>query len=380
MTEVYLDNSASTHPLSAVADAVHGAMVQGYGNPSSQHARGRAARAAVDEARDLVASFFRTEAEQVIFTSGATEANDAVLRWAFADPDVHLITTRADHPSLRGIFGRAPHRIVELPLDRDGIISQGAAMKAFQHVDRALVAISWVNGETGVVQPVAELSALAQAAGKHVLIDATQASGRLPAEAFGLDCTYMTASAHKMNGPQGVGCLIAERGAPLPDMAQGGGQEEGRRSGTENVPGIVGFGVACRERGATLGEDLPRLARLRDLLEARLAERMPGIWFNGQGSPRAATNSSITFPGVDGMALVARLDAAGVRCSQVSACSSGRPEPSRTLLAMGLSEAQAFATVRFSISVMNTRSEVEAAADIIANEALALRRLLGEVA
>lgn len=371
MTElINLDNNATTPVLRVVRSAVIDAMVPSIANPSSNHRQGLAARAVVENARSDIAVMMRADADDIIFTSGATEGNDAVLRHY---RDLPLLTLDGAHPSLIGGHG-GPQRAVSV--DRQGIIDLAAFEAALWQDGPFIVAIAMVNGETGVIQPVRDICDLARRHGSITLIDAAQAVGRVPLGLFAFKSDYLTASAHKMNGPKGVGCLVLGNGAAVPRLASGGGQERGRRSGTENVPSIAGFGAACRRRMETLSEDLERMAALRDRLEEGLLSELPFGRINARQAPRAATSTSLTVPGVDGMALTARLDAAGVLCSQVSACSSGRPEPSATLVAMGVSEHDAFSTIRLSLCVQTGRDEIDSAAGIISREAQFLHHIL----
>lgn len=312
--------------------------------------------------------------DQIVFTSGATEGNAVVLRLHTARV---LLMLPGGHPSLVGGHGG---RQKELATTKSGLVDLSRLLEVIEANPLAVIAISMVSGETGVVQPVREICEIAANAGVPTLIDQAQAVGRVPSDLLNCGATYRTASAHKMNGPKGVGCLILADGAPVPPMAAGGGQESGRRSGTENVPGIAGFGAAARVRLATLDDELKRMSAMRDALEQRIVEALLFARVNGRSAPRAATTTSLTFIGVDGMALMARLDAAGVLCSQISACSSGRPEPSAALMSMGLTEREAFSTIRLSVSVTTTTHAMEEAANIIVREAGFLRDIMGGAA
>jgi cysteine desulfurase len=358
-----LDNNATTPTAPEAITAAVKAMAPHIANPSSTHKHGRAARKIVEQSRDEVAAMMGASAEQVVFTSGATEGNDAILRM---HDDRVLFILPGGHPSLAGDQSK---RRLNLSLTETGEIDLNLLRDALETTSHAIIAISMVSGETGVIQPVHEVCEIATSFGVPTLVDQAQAVGRVPADILNCGATYRTVSAHKMNGPKGIGCLILGSGEPAPSMAAGGGQENGRRSGTENVPGIAGFGAASRVRLATLDTDLARMAAMRDALEQQITGALPFVHVNGRSAPRAATTTSLTFAGVDGMALVARLDASGVLCSQVSACSSGRPEPSVALMSMGLTERLAFSTIRFSVSIMTTKDTIKDAADIIVREA-----------
>ncbi|MDG3043127.1 cysteine desulfurase family protein [Roseicyclus marinus] len=376
---VYLDNSSTTQPLPEVIKVVQEAMSETFGNPSSGHRLGHCARRRLETARGQVAEFLDVGEDQVVFTSGATEANNMVVWAALQDPNARLVTTSAEHPAVVGPFSRHPERTTLVPLDRSGIIDLDALFTALA-TRPYLLAISWVNSETGVVQPVDKICRMAREAGVLTLIDASQAAGRLPRQALAADYDFLSVSAHKMNGPKGVGCLVISGTASAATLLYGGGQEDGRRSGTENLPGIAGFGEACRVRGLTLDIDLERVGGLRDRFEIMISSQIPHAVINGAASPRVPMNTNIMFPGIDAMALVAKCDAEGISFSQVSACSTGRPEPSRTLREMGLDEASAYASARFSLSVMTTEEDIQTATTAIIREVKHLESTFGRVA
>lgn len=366
-----LDNNATTPVLPEVKAAMIDAMMSGIANPSSLHREGRAARELVEESRDAISKMFDVDTDRIVFTAGATEGNDAVLR---AHSDHVLLMLAGGHPSL--IKGHTGEREL-LNADKQGVIVLEDLRRLLTKDRQAIVAISMVSGETGVIQPAGEICSLCRDAGVPVLVDLAQAVGRVPSALLDCGADYRTVSAHKMNGPKGVGCLLLGDAATVPAMTSGGGQEGGRRSGTENVPGIAGFAAAARARHATLDSDLERMAALRDELEQGIIHALPFVHVNGAQGSRAATTTSLTFEGIDGMALMARLDASGVMCSQVSACSSGRPEPSAALMSIGMSERDAFSTVRLSVSVMTSTDDVREATAIIVREAGLLHDIMG---
>lgn len=353
------------------------AISVGWGNPSSVNALGQAAAQSIAQARSCVADLIGVSADSLIFTSGATEANEAVLRHHLADGHF-LVTSESEHPALSGAYRySAPDLLRIVGLHGDG---RWRLDELSGHLSRgpALVAVSLANGETGVVQDVDRICSIAGDAGAQVLVDVSQALGRMAPLPGLVKADYLTASGHKLHGPKGVGGL-----ALLSDAAQcivsqfGGGQEGGRRGGTENVPGIVGFGEACAQRTANLKGCIARLADLRSRFERQLRSCVDGVEINGEAAPRVPNTSSVTFRGVDGMALVARLEDRGVICSQVSACSSGSPEPSRTLMAMGLGAGAAFSTLRFCVSIDNNEQEIDTAVKVIEAEVNSIRSIMG---
>ena len=378
MQSVYLDNNATTRPMREVVHAVIGALETGWANPASVHGPGQAAAREVSVARAKVADLLAVRAEQLVFTSGATEANEAVMRH-HVEHEAALVTSTAEHPAVAGYYlRRFPQRIHFVPLDAEGRWRLDCLEAVLGSVTGPkLVALAWANGETGVIQDLAAIEALSTRFGAALLVDASQAIGRVTARAP--DTAWLTLSGHKLHGPKGVGVLVQPKGSPPLVVAVGGEQEDGRRGGTLNVPGIVGLGVACSLRQRNLHWAIGQMVRLRDRFEAHVAAALPNVRVNGAGALRVANTSNLTIPGVDGMALVARLEARGILCSQVSACSSGQPEPSRTLLAMGRSPEEAFASLRFAVSVDTTEADVETAAQAVVDESNFLREMIGDM-
>lgn len=376
-SSIDLDANATTRPLEDVVDLVTRVMRNGGANPSSAHWLGDAARTILERARDGVASLVPGSlSEGVIFTSGGTEGNNAVLIPADRDArGMTLVTTAVEHLSVlrpAQSFARSGGTVVLLPVSPDGLADPDALGRAVRSATGpVLVSIQWANSETGVVQPVAELAAQARRARPEAFVhsDVAQAIGRvsLDLDAAGID--VVTFSGHKLHGPQGSGAIVLRepddgRMAPL---LLGGGQERGFRSGTQNVAGAAGLGLAAELRALNLGLVMRRLAAMRDAFERQVLNRVPRARVNGGAAQRVPNTSSIRFPGLEGMELAARLDARGLACSVGSACSAARPEPSHVLTAMGLSEAEAFSSVRFSFSVLNTMDEATQAAGLVAD-------------
>ena len=371
---IYLDANATVRPLDCVVEAVTGAMRKAWGNPSSEHANGIAARRVLVRARDAVAALLpRIDPEDVVLTSGGTEASNTIL--ATAGPDSTLIVSAVEHPATMRPAERARSRganLVVVPVDAQGQADPDAfAQAVLRAATRSVYAsVQWANGETGVIQPVAAVSAAIHAVRPDAIIhvDAAQAVGRIrtpvPREVTG--CSF---SGHKLHGPQGTGILALASGADasIAALIAGGGQERGLRSGTQNVAGAAGLGAALEVRAASFEEAVERMGALRDAFETRILEALPHATVNGGKShvPRIPNTTNLRFPGTDGMWLIAQLDAAGIRCSQGSACSSGRPQASHVLRAMGIDEESAYSSVRFSFSILNTEEEVERAANTI---------------
>ncbi len=375
-SEIYLDNNATTSPLRAVVCAMVENLGVGFGNPSSPHARGRRARQSLENARNSVAELISADPSRIVFTSGATEANNMVIVEAIRKGR-KIICTEGEHASIESTAEFFDCEPIKVGLDSDGVVKLTELREALTEYPKSLVAMHWANGETGVLQPVDEVCELVAYYGAQSLFDGAQAVGRVTREEYETKYDFLSFSSHKLHGPQGVGVLCLGENRTVAPLIAGGGQEGGFRSGTENLPGAVGFGVACSERNIALEKHLEHLRQLRDCFETMLSANVEGIRINGKGARRVPNTSNITVHGVDGQALAARLDAENVICSQVSACSSARPSPSKTLMAMGLSEAEAFSSLRFSFSILNTMEDALEAADIVAQEARFLREVLG---
>ena len=361
--EIYLDNNATTQPLPEVRAAVLNAMGGAFGNPSSSHSAGDRAREQLHNARSSLASLLGCDPDSIIFTSGATEANNTVIR-SFSGPAKRIVSSAVEHSSVLAALERTEREgteVVLLPVNRSGIVDPDDLREAVVG-ETALISIQWVNSETGVIQPVEEFGRICSEAGVPFHTDAAQAVGKLPVKLRDLPVDYASIAGHKFHAPPGTGALYLRGSADIRGLLDGGDQESGLRAGTENVPGIAGMGCAAGIRAGSLPETIARLGRLRDLFEGEIMDRCPGVSVNGARATGVCNTTNLVFDGVDGQALVARLDQRGVRCSQSSACTNHRPEPSHVLRAMGLSEEEAYASVRFSMSVLNSEEELVAAA------------------
>jgi cysteine desulfurase len=372
----YLDHNATTPVRPAVAEAMLRAL-QMTGNPSSIHAEGRMARAAVEAAREQVAALCRAKPANVVFTSGGTEANATVLAPGLSDcrggrdcvraPVTLLLHGATEHPCVRDGH-RFPAAAAEaIPVDADGLADLAwlearlARHAAERPGERALVSLQFANNETGVLQPVAEAAAIARRHGALMHSDAVQAAGKIAIDIEALGVDILTLSAHKLGGPQGVGAIVFRTGAlELADKPlRGGGQERGWRAGTENVPGIVGFGVAAAEADAALASEAVRLAGLRDALEAGLAELAPETVVFGAKVARLPGTSAFATPGLKAETALIVLDLAGVALSSGSACSSGKVKRSHVLAAMGVDPAMSAGALRASLGWTTTRADID---------------------
>jgi cysteine desulfurase len=379
---IYLDNNASTKVDPEVRVAVARAL-ELTGNASSIHGEGRLARRAVEEAREEVGRLIGARPEEVLFTSGGTESNAMAVYGAAAGGGGRLVRSGAEHPSVREAFARrcAGGAFEEFVVDPDpsGALDVERIAAALAPGARFL-SVMLANNEYGAIFPVAAAAAAARAAGALVHTDAVQAGGRLAIDARRLGVDLLSLSAHKMHGPKGVGALFVRRGVLLEPHTPGGGQERRQRAGTENVPGIVGFGVAARLARERLDADAAAVARLRDRMEAAILERTSGARILGASAGRLPNTSAIFFEGISGEALAIRLDLEGIAVSVGSACSSGTTAPSPALLALGLSRAEARRVVRLSLSRFTTEAEAEEAARRIPAAVRALRESVPEPA
>lgn len=364
---VYLDWNATTPLEPAVREAMLPWLGTRFGNASSRHEYGRQARAAIDEARARVAAAVGAHATEVVFTSGGSEANNLFLKGAAACLKPGLVAVSAiEHPCVREParqLRRIGWTVHEIAVDADGRLAP-ADWRATLEQRPALVSVMLANNETGVLQDVRALAQEAKACGACFHTDAVQALGKMAVNFRELGAQAMTVSAHKIGGPIGAGALILDKRVELAPLIAGGGQERGLRSGTENVAAIVGFGVACELAAARTAAVAARLQRLRDGLEDFL--RANGARIFSDGAPRLANTSFFAFEGIDGETLVAKLDRTGFACASGSACSSANPEPSHTLLAMGVANDLARNAVRVSLGHGTRDEDVQAFAEGLA--------------
>ena len=375
---IYLDANATTPLLPEVFGAMCPYLLESFGNASSTHQAGQHARAAVDYARDAVARLLGARAAEIIFTAGGTESDNLALFGTLAPGD-HLITTTTEHHAVLHAAHALEQRGVALTLlgcDSRGLIDPDNLQQALRPETR-LVSVLFANNETGVIQPIAQLAALAKAHGALFHTDAVQAAGKLPIDLAGelKDVDLLSLAGHKMYAPQGVGVLFLRRKTRLQPMLHGGAHERQRRAGTENVAGIVALGKAAELAGTWLQRDAPHtLAALRDRLEAALLQ-LRGSGVNGAGVPRSPNTSNLFFDGVDAESLLIALDLQGVAISAGSACQSGATEPSHVLTAMGLGRQRAHSSLRFSLSRLTTEEEVTRAVEIVSATVQRLRSL-----
>jgi cysteine desulfurase len=346
----YLDHNATTPLRPAVATAMAEALAA-VGNPSSVHGFGRAARARMETAREQVAALIGARPAQVVFTSGGTEANNLAMTGPGRQ---RVLVSAVEHDSV--LKAAAPETI---PVDRRGVVDLTALERRLAaRAEPALVAVMLANNETGVIQPVADAARIAHEHGALFHCDAVQAAGKIAVDFKALGVDLMTVSAHKLGGPAGVGALVVADHVQLAAQQRGGGQERGRRAGTENLAGIVGFGVAAEIAAGQLGA-MATLAELRDDLEQRATAAVPGAILFGREAPRLSNTTCLSLPGLSSEVQVMALDLAGVAVSAGSACSSGKMQPSHVLRAMGADAATAGSAIRISLGWQSTPEDVD---------------------
>lgn len=395
MARIYFDHNATTPLHPRVLDAMHEAAAHGTGNPSSLHEEGRAARQRVERARSQVAALLGASPPEIIFTSGGTESNNAaILSTARAVARARgrrgqIISSPLEHPSVGqplAELAQEGFKVTRLPVDGSGRIDPSDLHRQLQQEETCLVTLSLCNHELGNLYPIAEFSRLSHRYGALFHCDAVQAAGRIPVDVGALEVDLLSISAHKLFGPKGVGVLFfrpptreaaVQNGLPSdfqPSLLRGGAQEKGRRAGTENVYGIVGFGIAaelCRQEFLLRAADV---ADLRDRLEALLLQ-IPGARRHGDVTPSARVpgTANLAFAGVQGELLFMNLDLRGIAVSTGAACSSGSPEPSAVLLSLGLGRTQALEAVRFSLGPENSSAEVDAVAAAVTESVAVIR-------
>jgi cysteine desulfurase len=365
---IYLDYNATTPILPEVLDAMLPYLREHFGNPSSGHAFGRRAREALDSARAEVASLLGCGAAEIVFTSGATEANNLAIRGAAEGrPDrSHVITSIIEHPATEEACASLEahgYRVTRVAVDSAGSVSMNEVRTALSD-ETVLTTIMHANGETGVVQPIAEIADAAHAFGSLVHCDASQSSGKIPVRVNDLGVDLLSLVGHKLYAPKGVGALFVRRGTALRPFTRGAGHEGGLRPGTENVASIVGFGVACRLASRELDAEAVRVQQLRDRLWEKLVSTVPGLQLNGHPSRRLPNTLNVRFPNAGGPAVLAA--APDIAASTGSACHAGQERASAVILAMGVPMSEALGSVRLTLGRLTTGDDVDNAAESLA--------------
>ncbi len=369
----YLDHNATCPPLDTSLAAMQCVATQAFGNPSSLHWAGRAARRVLDDAREKLAAFIGVQSGSIVFTSGGTEANNlAIHGWCSVQKPGRVIVSAIEHPSvLRPLerLQRSGWEVICLRPDKHGVV-RAEDVAANMDKNTRLVALMAANNETGAIQPVAEVGAICRERGAAFLVDAVQALGKTDINVREWNADFISFSAHKIGGPRGVGALIIRRGLKINELTPGGGQERRRRSGTENVPGIAGFAAA-------LGKvHFGNLKQVRDTFERELHKQLPNARVFSEGVSRTPNTSMFCVPGMEGETLLMQLDLAGFAVASGSACASGKRDPSHVLMAMGAGDERARSSIRVSFGPGNTADDAIA----LVNELIRIRARLMSMA
>ena len=377
---IYLDHNATTPLDRRVFEIMTPYLTERWGNSSSPYRFGNQARIALENARARVAACIGAAAGEIVFCAGGTEADNLAVRGvaaALRGRGNHIVTSSVEHHAVlhtcRALEAEG-YRVTCLPVDRDGLVDMEELERSLTP-ETILVTVMHANNETGVLQPVGEIARIARERGIVFHSDAVQTAGKLPGTLCDTGADLLSFSAHKFYGPKGVGALYVRKGTPISPRITGGPHERGLRAGTENVPGIVGLATALALAVESAKTEVPRLALLRDRLESRVLGTVPGARVNGGGAPRVPNTSNLSFDAVDGESIVLGLDLAGICISTGSACSTGDPEPSHVLLAMGLAPKEAQGSVRVSLGRHTEAAEIDAAADALAQTVARLRAI-----
>jgi cysteine desulfurase len=372
MSPIYLDYNATTPMDPRALESMIPYMREHYGNPSSIHSYGSRAKAALDESRERVSDLISTKPKEIFFTSGGSESNNAAIigaAYALKEKGNHLITTKIEHASILETFRfLANHgfKVTLLGVNEHGLIDLDELRESI--IDETiLVSVMFANNETGVLMPIKEIAALVKEKGIVFHTDAIQASGKIDISLNDISVDIISISSHKMYGPKGVGALCIRNGLRIDPLIHGGGQERGRRSGTENVPAIVGFGKACEIAKEELKSQKSevRIKAMRDRLHKGITDTIDRLRLNGHPEIRLPNTLNLSFEDVEGESLVMSLDLEGIAVSTGSACSEGNVDPSHVLLAMGLSKQQASSSIRFSLGRFNEEKDVDRVLEVL---------------
>lgn len=369
---IYLDSNATSQVHPRVVEAMMPFFTQHWHNPSSGYGAGQSVKAAIEKARLQVASLIGAKPSEIVFTGCGTESNnmaiESLAREIGSDKSKVLVSEIEHSAVLRPTEAMAARgfRVERIGVDGEGRLDLDALQKSIDLESPGFISMMWANNETGVVQPIAEAARIAKKAGWFVHSDAIQAVGKVPVRVDEVPVDFLSISGHKFHAPKGVGVLFIRENSPFEAMIRGGGQESGRRSGTENVPYVVGLGAAAEIMEEELKNGgLEQVGKLRDELEKTLLDELPGVQCNGSREHRTSNVAHLSFDGCVASEMLPRLDALGVQCSAGSACMTGKSNPSHVQKAMGFSDERAFSSLRLSLSIFSTRAEITEAAGII---------------
>ena len=361
---IYLDNAATTKTAPEVVEAMLPYFTENYGNPSTIYGLGSTAKKAVNQARRTIAEAIGAKQEEIYFTAGGSEADNWALKAtaeAYSQKGKHIITTKIEHHALLHTceyLEKHGFEVTYLDVDGDGLVDL-EVLKAAIRPDTILISIMYANNEIGTIEPIAEIGAIAKERGILFHTDAVQAFGQIPLNVDELNVDMLSASAHKLNGPKGIGMLYIRTGVKIRSFVHGGSQERSRRAGTENVPGLVGFGAAVERAVRTMDEKIKKETELRDYLIGRIEKEIPYSRLNGHRTRRLPGNVNFAFQFIEGESMLIMLDMKGICGSSGSACTSGSLDPSHVLLAIGLKHEIAHGSLRLTLSEENTREEMD---------------------
>ena len=361
---IYLDNAATTKTAPEVVAAMLPYFTENYGNPSTIYSLGTEAKKATNQARRVIADAIGAKPEEIYFTAGGTEADNWAIKAAaeaYSDKGKHIITTKIEHHAVLHTceyLEKHGFEVTYLEVDSDGLVDP-EALKAAIRPDTILISIMYANNEIGTIEPIAKLGAIAKERGILFHTDAVQAFGQIPLNVDELHVDMLSASAHKLNGPKGIGMLYIRTGVKIRSFVHGGSQERKRRAGTENVPGIVGFGAAVERAVQVMDEKVRKETKLRDYLISRIEAEIPYSRLNGHRTERLPGNVNFSFEFIEGESMLIMLDMKGICASSGSACTSGSLDPSHVLMAIGLKHEIAHGSLRLTLSEENTKEEMD---------------------
>lgn len=373
---IYLDNAASTQIHENVLESMLPYLKEQYGNPSSIHRYGRLAHKAIEKARKQIAQLINAESSEILFTSGGTESNNTAL-YGISEkrPNSQIITSSIEHdailePSKR--LAKNGYDVVYIPVDDKGMVNLEVLENSLSD-NTCLVSIMFANNEVGTIEPISKITKLCNERNIPFHTDAIQAVGKIPIDVKKLGIDLLSISSHKINGPKGIGALYVRKGIDIDPIILGGGQENGLRSGTENVANIVGFGKACEIANLNLSENIFHMKKLRDILVLKILKEIPGVTLNGHPENRLPNNAHFTFLGVAGEDLIIKLDEYGIAASTGSACSVHTQKASHVLEAMGYSYEQITGSLRLTLGLYNTESQIDETVNILKKVTAELR-------
>ena len=380
MKHIYMDYAATTPMLPEVAETMQPYFSRKFGNPSSIHSMGQEARDAVDQARSKVAALIACRPEEVVFTGGGTEADNHAIKGtclANREKGNHIITTSIEHHAVLNTCNYMRNLgfdVTVVPVDRYGLVDPGDIKKSIT-AKTLLVSVMHANNEVGAIQPIEEIGRITRHAGVYFHVDAVQTAGHLPIDVDRMGIDLLSASAHKLYGPKGVGMLYVREGTLMVPLLHGGEQENVRRAGTENVPGIVGFGTAAEIVRAWMGEEADRLSGYRDRLIDSVLGRVADAYLNGHRTSRLPNNANFSFDFIEGESILMYLDAEGICASTGSACSSTSSEPSHVLTALGIPVERARGSVRFTLGRWTSGEDIDKVVEALPRIAEKLRAM-----